>query len=102
RTFYEAIFEIELQVLNLGDLKMGMFPHRGVGCAICHGKHYQAGASGPVVYLDANPDLLLVQNRIGPAGGEVLMPKKQISPEHGYMALFTDPEGNRLALRSSK
>ena len=34
------------------------------------------------------------------AGGEVLQTKKPISEEHGFMALFLDSEGNRIALNS--
>ncbi|MDH3243641.1 MAG: VOC family protein [Saprospiraceae bacterium] len=101
QSFYETIFDIEIQVMDLGALKMGIFPGRTVGCAICKGVHYAPGASGPVVYLDANPDLEVVQQRILSAGGKVLMAKKQISPEHGFMALFQDTEGNRLALHSN-
>jgi len=60
------------------------------------------GDAGPVVYLNANPDLNLAQDRIEKAGGKVIMPKKQISPEHGFMALFMASEGNRLALHSDQ
>jgi hypothetical protein len=31
----------------------------------------------------------------------VQMPKTQISPEIGYMAFFTDSEGNAVALHSN-
>jgi predicted enzyme related to lactoylglutathione lyase len=34
------------------------------------------------------------------AGGKIVAPKTEISPEHGYMALFIDTEGNRVALHS--
>jgi uncharacterized protein len=36
------------------------------------------------------------------AGGRVVMPKTQISPDIGYMAFFADSEGNRVALHSQK
>ncbi len=101
KSFYESIFDIKIHVLDLGALKMGIFPGQAVGCAICKGPHYSPGATGPVVYLDANPDLEVVQQRITRAGGKILMAKKQISPEHGFMALFQDTEGNRLALHSN-
>ena len=38
--------------------------------------------------------------RVEAAGGTVYQPKTQISPEHGYMAVFIDTEGNRVALHS--
>ena len=34
------------------------------------------------------------------AGGEVLQTKKPISEEHGFISLFLDSEGNRIALNS--
>jgi hypothetical protein len=35
-----------------------------------------------------------------PEGGKILMQKKQIAPEVGYMAFFLDTEGNRIALHT--
>jgi predicted enzyme related to lactoylglutathione lyase len=81
---------------------MGIFPHAEVGCALCqHPQFYKPSDNGTLVYMNANPDLQNVQNRIENAGGKILMQKKQISGEHGYMCLFIDTEGNRLALHSS-
>ena len=34
------------------------------------------------------------------AGGKVMVPKTEISPEYGYMAVFVDTEGNRIGLHS--
>lgn len=102
KSFYENIFQTSILVTDFGAFKMGIFPHKNVGCAICKGEGYKTGDSGPVVYLDANPDLTQVQERVENAGGKILQTKKQISPEHGFMALFTDSEGNRLALHSDQ
>jgi uncharacterized protein len=102
RKFYSTIFEMEVDVMEFGGFRMGIFPHREIGVAICQGEWYQPGTSGPIVYLNANPDLQEVQDRIPAAGGKIEMPKKQISPEYGFMALFIDSEGNRMALHSSK
>jgi predicted enzyme related to lactoylglutathione lyase len=35
------------------------------------------------------------------AGGTVVMPKTSIGP-NGFMAFFTDTEGNRVAMHSNK
>ena len=78
KKFYESVFDTEIFVNDFGPLIMGIFPHKTTGCAICKGEHYKPGAQGPVVYIDANPDLQVFQNRIEKAGGKVLMPKKQI------------------------
>ena len=102
KKFYETIFETSLHAMDFGSFKMGIFPHKNVGAAICKGAYYKTGDSGPVVYMNANPDLRSVQDRIEAAGGKIIQSKKQISPEHGFMALFIDPEGNRLALHSDQ
>lgn len=34
------------------------------------------------------------------AGGKIVVPKTEISPEYGHMAVFIDTEGNRVALHS--
>jgi predicted enzyme related to lactoylglutathione lyase len=101
-TFYETIFQTSLHAIDFGSFKMGIFPHKQVGCALCKGKEYKPGAAGALVYMNANPDLQIAQDRIEAAGGKILQAKKQISPEHGFMALFLDSEGNRLALHSDK
>ncbi|MBI5914339.1 MAG: VOC family protein [Bacteroidetes bacterium] len=100
KKFYEEIFDMQIQPLDLGDLKMGLFPHQGIGAAICWGAWYKPSPHGTIVYLNANPDLSVVLGKIEAAGGKIIQPKKQISPEYGFMALFEDSEGNRLALHS--
>jgi predicted enzyme related to lactoylglutathione lyase len=100
KTFYEAIFGFEMSVADFGALQMAFFPQSKVGGALCAGKWYQPGDGGVLVYLNANPDLSVVLDKVEAAGGKVLQVKKQISPDHGYMALFADTEGNRLALHS--
>lgn len=103
KTFYEHVFDLEIHVMDLGELKMGVFPHSEVGCALCyHPEFYKPSQDGTLVYMNAEPDLQIYQDRIETAGGSVLVPKKQISPEHGYMSVFIDSEGNRMALHSKK
>ena len=41
-----------------------------------------------------------IVGRIEGAGGKVVMPKTQITPEIGYMAFFMDTEGNKVGLHS--
>jgi predicted enzyme related to lactoylglutathione lyase len=102
KEFYESIFRTSIQAIDFGSFRMGIFPHKNVGCAICFGEGYRPSDAGTVVYMNANPDLQIVQDRIEAAGGKIIQSKKQISPEHGFMALFLDSEGNRLALHSDE
>ena len=100
--FYETIFEMEIIVNDFGNFKMGLFPLRHISGALVEGEDYAPSRDGVLVYLNANPDLSIIQDRIVTAGGELLIPKRMISPEHGHMALFIDSEGNRLALHSDQ
>lgn len=100
KKFYEEIFLIDLFVNDFGSFKMGIFPHKDVGCAIIFGEWYKPSSDGTLVYLDANPNLQETLNRIESAGGKITQKKKQISEEHGFMAVFIDSEGNRMALHS--
>ena len=102
--FYETIFDIQLQAMETPNLKMRLFPLEdptsGVGGALVQsdGFHVPSGTDGPLIYLNGNPDLQIVLDRVEEAGGQLMVPKTQISEEHGYMAVFYDTEGNRIAL----
>jgi predicted enzyme related to lactoylglutathione lyase len=104
--FYEYIFETNLIQLDTPNIKMRMFPisdmMTGVGGAVVDsgGFHKPSLTDGPLIYLNANPDVQNVLNKVEEAGGKILVPKTQISPEYGYMAVFSDTEGNRIALHS--
>ena len=104
--FYEAIFDIQMIPLDTANFQMRMFPiedmMNGIGGAImkAEGFYKPSATDGPLVYLNANPDVQIVLDKIEVAGGKIVVPKTQISPEYGYMAVFTDTEGNRIALHS--
>ena len=103
--FYEAIFDIEMIAMYMTQLQMRMFPIESpmnIGGAICKsGDFYKPSAdSGPLVYLNANPDVQNILDKIEAAGGKIVIPKTEITPEYGHMAVFIDTEGNRIALHS--
>lgn len=102
KNFYQQIFDIELSDLDIDDFKMSMFPAEegSVGGALCQHEEYKPSQEGTLVYFNANPDLQAVADKIEQAGGKVLQPKTKISDEYGFMALFTDTEGNRMGLHS--
>lgn len=104
--FYEEIFGIRMQQMTLGTgLKMALFPVTpgSVGGALCeHAKFYKPSHDGVLVYLNANPELQDVLDKVEDYGGRVIIARTQISPEQGYMSVFEDTEGNRIALRSMK
>ena len=105
--FYETIFGIQLIPMDMPNIKMRMFPidnpMTGIGGALCDtggGFHRPSATDGPIVYLNGNPDLQNVLDKVEAAGGKIMMPKTEISPEYGHMAVFIDSEGNRVGLHS--
>lgn len=103
--FYEEIFGISMSKLDLDNIKMRMFPvaEQGVGGALCYSKNYYkpSATEGPLIYLNANPDVQNILDKVERAGGKILIPKTEVSPEYGFMAVILDSEGNRIALHSS-
>ena len=104
--FYERIFLIKMNALDVPSMKMRMFPlddpMKGVGGTLVDsgGFHKPSATNGPLIYLNGNPDVEIVLGRVEAAGGKITVPKTQISEEYGYMAVFLDTEGNRIALHS--
>jgi len=103
--FYETIFDMQMIPMDMPQLKMRMFPVENmmnVGGALCYSPDFYNPSStdGPLVYLNANPDVQNVLDKIEAAGGKIVVPKTEISPEYGHMAVFIDTEGNRVALHS--
>jgi uncharacterized protein len=75
---------------------------KGIGGAIVKNvEFYKPSATdGPLIYLNGNPDVQNILDKIEVAGGKIIVPKTQISPEYGHMAVFIDTEGNRIPLHS--
>lgn len=106
KKFYQAIFKIKMEEMEMMGMKMAFFPWedgngKATGGLVQSKMHKPSTTSGPVIYLNANPDLKTVLGRVAKAGGKVTMPKTPIG-EFGHMAFFIDTEGNRMALHSNK
>lgn len=99
--FYNALFGIELQVIEMFGTQMGMFPSEpGGGGALVKGDDYAPAATGTLLYLNGGDDLSEVLAKVEPAGGKVIVPKTNIGPDMGNFAIFIDTEGNKVALHS--
>jgi hypothetical protein len=61
---------------------------------------YKPGMDGALVYLNANPSIQTVIDKIEDAGGKTILPRTKIGEDIGYMAFFIDSEGNRMALHA--
>jgi predicted enzyme related to lactoylglutathione lyase len=105
KSFYENIFSTEMEELpEMMGMKMVSFPSEmGNGKAsgaLVQSQMHKPSVDGAVIYLNANPKIQNVIDRIEKSGGKVIMPKTQISPEIGFMAFFIDTEGNKVALHA--
>ncbi|GGD97379.1 VOC family protein [Planktosalinus lacus] len=105
KTFYEKVFGVSIELHNFGGLEMGWFPHRegetlATGTLIKQ-ESYVPSAEGTLIYF-ASKDVQIELDRVEKAGGKIYQQKTQISPEHGFMGVFNDTEGNRVALHSLK
>ena len=104
--FYETVFGFSMMPLDFPDMKMRMFPlddpMNGVGGALVDsgGFHKPSETEGPLIYLNGNPDVQQFLERVEAAGGKIMVPKTEISPEYGDMGVFKDTEGNRIALHN--
>jgi predicted enzyme related to lactoylglutathione lyase len=105
KKFYEAIFDYQMPESTMGPARMGFllydFQTGGRGGAIVHYPDlYTPSANGTMVYLNCDPDLQVVLDRVHEAGGKVLLEKTNIGQNLGNMAYILDSEGNRVALHS--
>jgi len=104
--FYETVFGISLIPMELPNIKMRMFPiddmMKGIGGALVDsgGFHKPSSTDGPLIYLNGNPDVQTILDKVEAAGGSIMVPKTEISPDYGFMAVIIDTEGNRVGLHS--
>ena len=103
--FYEAVFDTTLARNTIDMLDMAWFPSDdgfgASGSLVHHAEFYEPSLIGTLIYFSSD-DVSVELNRIEAAGGTVIIPKTEISTDIGFMAVFKDPEGNRLALHSKK
>lgn len=108
KKFYENVFGIKIQVEQFGDTLMGWFPFSedpkasgASGSLVANSQFYKPSANGTLVYF-SSPEITYELRKVEEAGGVVLQEKTLIKEEIGYMALFLDCEGNRVALHSKE
>ncbi len=92
REFYSGIFGWEMQPM-LEDYVI-FKPGQGTGGALTPMPEHPQ----PVLIYIHVPDIDATLAAITAAGGKVLSPKREISPETGWSALFIDPAGNKVGL----
>lgn len=101
KTFYEVVLQKKIHPFFLGNVQHGFWEHTpsAIGGAIVKDEG-KPSADGVLIYFNGGENVMPIIERVELAGGKVLLPKTQISPEIGFMAKFQDTEGNTLALHS--
>lgn len=104
KAFYEKVFLIKMPRMEMAGMEMAFFPAEpGSGKAsggISKSDIHKPSMDGAIIYLNANPAMDDSLARVESAGGKIIMAKSKISDEIGYMAIFVDSEGNRVAMHS--
>lgn len=104
KLFYQIVFSIHMEESEMNAMQMVLFPYASgegkASGALVKSEMHIPSQEGCLIYLNANPSMDAVLERIQREGGKTLMGKTQISPEIGYMAMFVDTEGNKMALHS--
>jgi len=104
KKFYSEIYDFEMPEMQMGPALMGFLLMEqdpdAVGGAIVKCDGYVPSNQGARVYLNGGNDLTTVLSRVEAAGGKIIEPKMEITPEIGYFATFEDTEGNYISLHS--
>lgn len=100
KKFYENVFGVALIPLEAGPMKMLQFPmdqtSYGSAGTLVKMDCYKPSTEGILIYFSVT-DIAATLNRITAHGGSILLPETSIG-EYGFIAQFTDCEGNRIAL----
>lgn len=92
--------------MDMPHLSMRLFPitdpMKGISGTLVNsgGFHKPSETDGPLIYLNGNPDVQIILDRVVSAGGKIIVPKTEISPEYGCMGVIIDTEGNRIAFHN--
>jgi uncharacterized protein len=93
KIYYEKIFEIKMSEMEMMGMKYAMFPFDPTKATVSDGlaqsQMHTPSATGAIIYLNANPDLQNVLNRIEKAGGKTSMQKTAIG-ENGFIGLHSN------------
>jgi predicted enzyme related to lactoylglutathione lyase len=101
--FYSTAFDIEMSSMPVPDMEMAVFPSMPPhsGGALVKSDMHKPSLSGSFIYLNGNPDLQRVLDKVPQAGGTIKMPKTNIGGDNGFMAFFEDSEGNMVGVHSN-
>lgn len=101
--FYSEVLKVEIQEMEqeMNGCKFAMFPFapNTPSGSLVQGPENEPSTKGSVIYLNGGNDLAGPLSRVESAGGKIVLEKTSLGP-NGFMAKFTDTEGNLVALHS--
>jgi predicted enzyme related to lactoylglutathione lyase len=104
--FYQVIFSIHMHEDSMMGMQMAAFPgvpgSGKVAGALVKSEFNKPSMEGILIYLNANPNMDTVLEKVEGEGGKILVPKTLINDQIGYMAFIADTEGNRIGLHSQE
>jgi len=103
QAFYEKLFATTLRREPMGEVTLAVFGYDepGVGgCLIAGDSVAPPSQGGTIVYLNAQPSLDAVLDRVQAAGGVITTPKVTLPGDMGCFAHIADSEGNRIGLHA--
>jgi uncharacterized protein len=100
--FYETLFAKPLNRVSHDPQTMAVFPYErpGVSGCIVPAQSAGGGASGPIVFLNADGRLDEMLEEVYEAGGRIVTPRTEIGAGMGWFAHIIDSEGNRIGLHA--
>ncbi len=104
KSFYEHIFDIELQIQEFGDLKMAWLPsgenREGASGTLIENEKYIPSHEGTMIYFSVD-DIPSTLDKVREQKCRVINDKMDIG-EFGFVGHFEDSEGNRIGLHSDQ
>ena len=104
KKFYETLLGEEVTEMPFPHGRYGILPCEmgsWVGGGLMQSEGFNPSMDGTVVYLNGGDDLSIPLSKVEAAGGKIIMLKTSIG-NNGFMAHFSDTEGNHIALHSMK
>ena len=103
KAFYGAVFGVQFESLESGgDLEMWAFPMErdapGAPGSLVKMPGFPSGGNSTIIYFVCD-DCANEAKRAAASGGKIFKDKFSIG-EYGFIALFTDTEGNMIGLHS--
>ena len=100
--FYQGLLSTNLIRGTFGPHRMAVFPYEDPAISGClmEADGYKPGATGGLIYLNADPNLDEVLARVEQHGGNILVPRTALPDGMGFFARIQDTEGNAIGLHA--